>query len=507
MSQTETPEPRRTQVVVVGLGPVGAAAANLLGRAGIDVIVVERGFEPMDIPRAIHFDASIMRVFQAMGLADEVWQQCRRIDQMETYGAQGQLLASSTSGTGEEGWGAHYNFYQPTLEETLTAALEAYPHVRVLRGAEVTEVAQDDSLVTVRWRSRDGAGAAVADYLLAADGASSTIRKQLGIALDDLDFDEPWLVVDAMVADGHTLPEATSQMFCDPRRPHTLVPGPGAHRRWEFMLLEGEDPEEIAKPERVSELISAHVDPSLVEVIRASVYRFHALIAQRWQVGRIFLLGDAAHQTPPFLGQGMCHGIRDAVALTWRIRAVLDGASPRILDSYQQEREPQVRDIIGRAVLKGREICILDEEAARARDRAVIERSAWSTALDSTMVISVDHGIVHPSRPSGVRPMPQVLESGELLDDALPAGFVVVTPGVRPSGQVTCVWPEVSVGGVPAFAVASALLSSWLQEQGAQYAIVRPDRHAYAFAVDEEDLAHKLAHLNTTLRSEHAAVS
>jgi 3-(3-hydroxy-phenyl)propionate hydroxylase len=297
-------------------------------------------------------------------------------------------------------------------------------------------------------------------------------------------------------------------MFCDPTRPTTLVPGPGAHRRWEFMLLDGEDPERMTDPDVVSALIGSHVDPALVDVIRASVYRFHALIATEWQAGRVFLAGDAAHQTPPFLGQGMCHGIRDVRALAWRMKAVTDGGDPSLLDSYQEEREPQVRRIIQRAVQKGRDICILDPERARARDRAVAERSAWASSLDSTMVISVDQGLVHPSLKPGASPMPQVLDDGELLDDALPSDFAVVTvfdDDIREYSATS----EVASPCEPlrAFAVASAALESWLELHDARWAIVRPDRHPYAFASDEADLTAKASSLLDVLEPSRAVES
>lgn len=487
-----------TQVVIVGMGPVGATLANLLGKAGIEAIVVERGLEPVDTPRAIHFDASVMRIFQSIGIEKEMEAQCRLLERMETYGADGQLLGASTPGTGEDGWEAHYNFYQPRLEATLGKALSAYPSVSVLRGAEVTSVTQDDAGATVTWISEGETTSVRAEYVLAADGASSTVRKLLGLKLENIDFDEPWLVVDAMVEDGSGLSESASQMYCDPRRPHTLVPGPGAHHRWEFMLLEGEHPDEMTRPEKVAELISAHTDPALVDIIRASVYRFHALVGKDWGKGRVFLLGDAVHQTPPFLGQGMCHGIRDAAALAWRLRAIFEGASPQILESYQAEREPQVRFIIGLAVAKGREICILDPVAARERDQAALARSAWAGTLNSTLVLSVDAGIVHPTRSAGVRAVPQVLPDGQLLDDLLPADFLILSAAETPTAGAVC---EAELHGLRAFDVTSPSLQTWLSEHNAKYAIVRPDRHAYAFASDDADLATKVNDLRQILAS------
>ncbi|MFF1818193.1 bifunctional 3-(3-hydroxy-phenyl)propionate/3-hydroxycinnamic acid hydroxylase [Kribbella sp. NPDC058245] len=479
----DVPEPSY-DVVVVGYGPVGATAANLLGAAGLRTLVVDRATTIFDVPRAIHCDASILRIFQSIGLGDEIAAQCRVIDQMATYGAQGQLLSSSSSGSGADGWADHYSFYQPELEQTLRTGVERFANVEVLLGTAVTAVADG----VVHWESTVAQGNVRAAFVIGADGAASTVRKLAGITLEDLDFDEPWLVVDALLDGPHELPAATSQMFCDPRRPTTVVPGPGRHRRWEFMLLPGEDPAEIAGPDSIESLLSAFVDPSWVKLLRASVYRFHALVARQWRQGRVLLAGDAAHQTPPFLGQGMGHGIRDVQALAWRLQAILqDGADVSLLDSYQPEREPQVREVIGRAVTKGREICILDPDRAAARDQAVLERSAWGQSLDSTMTLAVTSGFIDPGRPAaGV--VPQPLVEGKRLDDLLPKGFSVITDD-----------PELAAEPLVTTMVSSSAVSSWLDAVGARAAVLRPDRHPYGFAASSAELAQLVNRLQSRL--------
>lgn len=485
-------------VVVVGCGPVGATAANLFGRAGLSVLVLERDLKPVDIPRAIHFDASVMRIFQAAGLAAGVATRCRVIDSLATYGADGQLLSVSSAGTGTDGWEAHYNFFQPELEETLRDALAKLPEVELRLGAEVREVDQEGKACTVRWHEHHTINdhQIRSRFVVATDGATSTIRRKIGIRLEDLDFDEPWLVVDALVEGNHSLPASTSQMFCNPRRPTTLVPGPGSHRRWEFMLLPGEEPQEMAEESNVRRLLQPYVSLGSTQVLRASIYRFHALIAETWRDGNVLLAGDAVHQTPPFLGQGMCHGIRDVQAIAWRLRVIKDGGSSSVLASYQSEREPQVREIIGQAVRKGREICLLDPALAAERDRAATGGSSrWSKALDSTLRLSVDHGLIHPDRSKGIGVIPQALDDGSMLDDQLPPGFVAVESALGDG-------PALTLGDAtrPLAAVASLrgqAARRWFA--GARWVVLRPDRHPYGFAEDADGLDQLVAHLGRDL--------
>ena len=292
----------------------------------------------------------------------------------------------------------------------------------------------------------NGAERVTARYVVACDGANSFVRKALGIPLDDMQFHEPWLVVDAEVDGPISFPDFAgvpagadlqhlSVMLCDPARPATLVPGRGNHRRWEFMLLPGEDDTAMMQEERVTALIAPYVKGAPHRIVRAATYRFHGLVAARWQHGRIFLAGDAAHQTPPFFGQGMCHGMRDVANLAWKFSAVLrGGAAPALLDTYQAEREPHVRAVISAAIAAGRYICERDPAAARKRDetlRAAMGKPAPASASD--LIPPIRAGIVDPdgeARPGTgarfIQPSVDVAGRRMLLDDATGGGFVLL---------------------------------------------------------------------------------
>lgn len=365
-------------VAVVGFGPVGATLANLLGRDGASVVVLEQATDVYQLPRAAHFDGEVMRIFQSVGLSDDILPSTATMPGMDFVAADGRLLLRFEAGDHRplDGWPRTFMFHQPDLERALWRGVERFGSVRVCLGTEVDAIAEDDDGVTVSGRDL-ASGATIevrARYLVGCDGARSTVRRHAGIALDDLRFDQPWLVLDTVLRDGAdpALPDRAIQ-YCDPARPATFVPSAGRHRRWEFMLLDGEDPAAIERPEAVAELLSPWVEVGRdVDVIRSAVYRFHALVADRWRAGRLLLAGDACHQMPPFLGQGMCSGIRDTANLAWKLGLVLDGITDDdVLDTYQPEREPHVRAIARLAVEVGGIISTTDPAVAAERDAAM----------------------------------------------------------------------------------------------------------------------------------------
>lgn len=368
-------------IAIIGYGPVGAVLANLLGRDGFRVVVFERDREIYRLPRAVHFDHEIMRIFQSLGLADDLVSDTAPLEGCDFWNADRKTLFGLGMGQGitHQGWRQDYMFHQPGLESVLRAAVAARAGVAVHLEHEVTGLREHDAdvEVDVHDRSRAAARTLRARYVVGCDGANSFVRKQMGLQLDDLEFDEPWLVVDAKIAKPRQelgLPGPAIQL-CDPARPTTFVPVAGPYIRWEFMLRPGETKEEMLRPEHVSELISKWTDPRDVEIIRTAVYDFHALLAATWNTRRVFLAGDSAHQMPPFLGQGMCSGIRDAANLAWKLGLVLrGGAGEAMLASYQSERAPHVRAIIDLAISMGRIICTQDPVAAAARDADLLSR-------------------------------------------------------------------------------------------------------------------------------------
>ncbi len=509
-------------VAIIGCGPVGALAANLLGKAGLKTLVVEREVNPFPLPRAVHLDHEMMRLFQSAGVIDRVRNDMRDTEGHLHIGADhGVIRYMGTVGkTRPFGWSNDYFFYQPELEDHLRDALANYPDVELRLGTEFKSLKQQDGTVTLSLSDQTGKSQVTARWVIACDGARSAVRKQLGVKLDDLQFDEPWLVVDAEVEGPVRFPELTgvpaeanlqqlSVMMCDPKRPATVVPGRGNHRRWELMLLPGEDDTEMMQPEKVAELIEPWLKGIPHKLVRASTYHFHGLVAEQWQVGNVFLAGDAAHQTPPFFGQGMCHGLRDVANLAWKLSLVATGTSTaQLLDSYQPERDPHVRAVISAAVEAGRYICILDEQQAAARDAEIREKtkrqSLPGTAAD--LIPAINCGIVATGTSGAgerfIQSSVNTASGPTLLDDCVGDGWRIFVADAGTAIATRLIVASKAPGLKCAVIDASALaddgkILAWLSERKVRSAIIRPD--FYVFGTAGEDAHHLLDTLTDKL--------
>lgn len=482
-------------VAIVGYGPAGAVAAALLGQAGFSVFVCDRLEGVYEIPRAIALDHEIMRVFQQLGVVDEVQRHCEPFTPSEFFGVDGQLIRRMTmvDPPYPQGYTPSMVFTQPAVERVLRERVTRLPNVTVRLGIECTALAQDAEGVTLTV----GGQAVRARWAIAADGGGSSVRDALGITLEDLDFDEPWLVVDVVVNDrGLSKLPGTSVQYCEPERPCTLVIGPGRHRRWEISLKPGEDPKEAATPERTWQLLSRWLTPEDGTLWRQSSYRFHALVAERWRAGRVFLAGDAAHMQPPFLGQGMCQGIRDVTNLSWKLGAVMGGqvcatAADRLLDSYGIERKAHVRELTTRIKAVGAVICERDVTQARQRDARLLAecQGVVRDAPRQDILPALTTGLIAATPGAGTLfPQPRLL-TGSLMDGRYGNGWRLVSDGALPADPL----PGLSWIDLGRDAEAEAVVATWMRKHGAHVAIVRPDNYTYGSAADTASLESLLA--------------
>jgi 3-(3-hydroxy-phenyl)propionate hydroxylase len=520
--------------LIVGFGPVGATMANLLARRGLRVGVVETEHALYDKPRALTFDHEAMRVFQACGLAERIAKFTAPHLGTHFLGIDGRVIKKFVPMPPPYplSWPPTSTFVQPEVEKVLREGAMASTAVDVMLGHCALGFTQDDRGValTVRDVAQGQERNLQARVLLGCDGANSFVRKQLGIALEDLGFDEWWMVVDVRIQRPVELP-STSIQYCWPSRPSTLVPGPGNLRRWEIKLLPGEKPEEFGRYESVVQQISRFVDPSCVEIWRSAVYRFHALLAKRWRHGRVLLLGDACHQTPPFLGQGMCAGIRDAANLAWKLVMVLqDGAPDALLDSYESERQPHVRTLVATAKEFGLIIGELDPAAARIRDetlRGQLERGEAET-IRQRFVPNLTTGIIDrdpEARGAGslfVQPKirrsaaADAQDSEVMLDDLLQPRFLIASATPEVQGWLTresrALWRRIGgeriVIGSPQqtrppdllgdddiqyLAETDSLFATWMRQLDGVVVVVRPDRYVFGVARDAAQLNRLIA--------------
>lgn len=473
-------------VLIVGLGPVGAALAGLLSDGGLTVVAVEKDLDVYPLPRAAHFDHEIMRIFQGLGVAGEVLRHARPAPGYEFRTADGRLLVSVRGRTrplAASGWASGYMFNQPGLEEALRAKLGRNPLVDVRLGERFEGLEQDADGVRARISGRSGARGIRARYLVGCDGARSPVRDAIGGSLASYDFDEPWLVIDAIVKPGGRVPDVNLQI-CDPARPTTCVlMGPGRHR-WEFMMLPGETAEAVLDDHFIQALLLPWDVGQSIGIDRKAVYRFHGLVAKDWRRGRVLLAGDSAHQMPPFAGQGMCSGLRDAANLAWKLKAVLkEGAGDGLLDTYQVEREPHVRAYIELAIAMGRVVCTLDPEIAAARDaRMLAALAAGTSPLPPTTPPPMADGVLARGTTAAGTLFPQpwagAAGEGQGLDDVLGAGAWLVVEDGAPVLPGDFPIRIVSLAD-PALAPFREALGGWLAERGVAAVLVRPDRQVF----------------------------
>lgn len=359
--------PARSDVVIVGAGPVGLMLANLLGAAGVETVLIERNDRLVGLPRAIAYDSETLRLFAQVGLYDAIADGLIQDPRVVYFNARGIKLMEMHPSRTIYGHSPLGTFYQPSLERVLFDGLARFPNVRVAFGHSVTGLTQDEGGVDLQVMP-GRTGTVRARFVVGCDGGNSTVRGAVGVKLAGATYTERWLVIDARIP-GHDVDNIT--FFCDPRRPTVRLPAAGARVRFEFMQLRGESPESLLRDDTVAGLLAPLVKFSEVEIERRVVYAFHARVAERWRSGGVLLAGDAAHLMPPFAGQGMNSGMKDAVNIAWKLAAVLDGAAdPTILDSYEAERAGSVRAAVTLSRRLGAIIMPTSRAVALARDAA-----------------------------------------------------------------------------------------------------------------------------------------
>ena len=438
-------------VIVVGAGPAGCTAALLLADSGIPVTLLERYRQPHPLPRAVHLDDEVARILDRIGVAEGFLARSRPGSGLRLLDSRHRVMAefSRDQQPSQHGFPQANMFHQPDLEELLLARVGRHPLISLQRGADVTGL--DGTLdaltadpVRVHARVAGQPQTFTGRVVLGCDGANSTIRQLAGITMEDLGFTERWLVVDIKAETGLDTWDGVEQI-CDPARAATFMQVTGDRFRWEFRLGDGEDEAGLIAPAALGALLrpwTGRGDLDGLQIIRSASYTFRARLASRFRAGRVFLLGDAAHLTPPFIGQGLAAGLRDADNLAWKLAHVLTGrAGPDLLASYETERRPHARALIKKAVRVGWAMTGGQDRAAAVRRialAAAVRSDRICQAMGSTATPRLAAGALQPSPrrflPSGI---PPALRAGR--PDPQPAGRPPAT--ARRSGW-TRSWPD-----------------------------------------------------------------
>lgn len=506
MSETQS-----FDVVVAGMGPVGKMIALMLARKGHTVLVADKKSSPYGLPRAVAHDAEIARILQSVDLHPDRMPDCvEPYDDMYIWvNAKDEILhLVDWTGIDPSGWNNVYFYNQPGLERHINDKMFEQKTLEAVRGAGVVVTGQDADGVDVDLVDVETGNVRSlrARYVLGADGANSETRRATNITWHDLGYFFDWLVVDVIPGEGSNVTHLAKQV-ADPARPTTVVPAGPGRRRWEFMLLEGENPDEFAAPENIWKLLeSFDLNPGNAEIERGVVYRFESGWAEGWRKNRVMLLGDAAHKMPPFAGQGLAAGFRDCINLAWKLDLVLTGkATDALLDTYSSERTPHVSDFINFSMELGKIICITDPAQAAERDAAMIAERESGREPEPPPAPRLGDGLFVGDAGGYLSWQGQISVDGgakSKFDDVFGAGALVLDSGALAADLSDAHIDELNALGVrvvtfgasenprvSSFVDADETYATWFSLVGAHAVLVRPDFYVYGAANSADEVA------------------
>ncbi|MCO8305045.1 bifunctional 3-(3-hydroxy-phenyl)propionate/3-hydroxycinnamic acid hydroxylase [Streptomyces sp. RKCA744] len=489
-------------VAVVGCGPVGLTLARLLAMKGLRVAAIDPNRLVCHHPRATHLDDEIMRLLQTLGAQDMERRFLRQtawtLHREDGHAFLQQMLPEEES---DQGWRTDYQFHQPDFESRLRGLLAADANVDLWFGWTVSAIEQADTAVrlTLLDRSTGAETTLTAGYAVGSDGANSFVRRTMNAEVEDLHGTQRSLIIDVHPFEHPAqLPTDSGFILCRGKRPVTYLPIFPPMLRFEFMLLDEDDAAELEQPRSVYELLARWLEPGSYRIMRTDTYEWHARLVHGWRSGRLLLAGDAAHQMPPMLGQGMCSGMRDAANLAWKLAAVVRGESPaELLDTYESERAPHVRPYI--------------EESARQSNLIEALGTGAVPEPNGTQTVERFRPLLGPglvAQPGGatgqLSPQPRGVD-GERLDDVSGYGFTVVGNRALTSAvseEARQMWHRLGVVVVPETGPA---VDRWLTAHAAAAAIIRPDRYAFALAADTAELEQATRNLARTVLTQEVS--
>lgn len=432
----------RWDVLVAGAGPVGLTLANLLGIHGVRTLVIERLGEPLVMPRAVGLDDECLRIWQSCGLVDAILPYVHQGDEGDTIftyrSARGRPLFRMRQHGRPYGYSRGLVFLQHKAEEVLSEGVRRFPHVEIRRGWTVGAVEATDGAARLSGRDADGAAwSESATFAVGCDGGRSTVRSALGIPMDGRTYPTPWLIVDVHSATAEREDRREGvEVWCDARRPTATMQLPRGFRRWEFLLRRGEDPRTFLDDARILGLMAAHKPVEDYRIVRKLTLAYSSRIARRYRSGPVFLAGDACHVTPPFAGQGLATGLRDAANLAWKLAFVVrHGLRADLLDTYEEERRPhQLRMLslarrMGIAMMPGSRLHEAVSHALFRLTESAGPLKRLSEIRGGHIAPVYRRGFLHPGGAAGTYLLQPRMPDGRLLDEHLGPGFAIVRVG------------------------------------------------------------------------------
>ena len=467
-------------VIIVGMGPTGLVLANLLGLAKLRVLILDRFLEPYDLPRAVHLDDEIMRIFQVIGVANEMERIFRPNLGMRFVDEKNNLLLDwpRPQEIGKNGWKPSYKFHQPDLEKILYSRLQKQRSVKIKKGYEVIEALSDTN--SVKLKALDIKTNKIfnieSDFVVGCDGARSFVRNHMGIELEDFGFVEDWLVVDVILKKERPDLGLFSIQFCGGDQPATYSPGTGRRLRWEFALKEGTCKEEALDPDYVWGLLGKWVNSDEADIERKAIYTFRSTLANDWVQERFILAGDSAHLTPPFMGQGMCIGLRDTSNLAWKLISIIKGHTTlSFLNSYQIERRPHAKEYILTAIKLGKMLGELRSEASRKKSEPIHMKSLAPKIGKAFKTEEADF-----ARNLSVQPR---LSNGRYIDEFVGYNFCLYID--EDLAKELCT----DSIDIPIFKSSDdSSIKEYLENQSTKAILVRPDKYVFGSANTIEEL-------------------
>ena len=458
-------------VVIVGLGPTGGTLANLLALNDQSVLILEREKSIYNLPRAVHFDDEVMRVFESIGISKSLSRNIIINKGTKFVNAHNEVVLDwpRPRSITDNGWYPSYRFHQPNLERLLQKRLNDFKKVSIRRNTQVVKIINSDNHVeiTIEDKETNKISSIKSSYVVGCDGAGSITREEMGYKLENLGFTQKWAVVDLILKkDKKELADRTIQ-YANSERPATYCRNVGKRRRWEFAILDHENETEILSDKYIWNFLKPWLLPHEAELERKTIYTFQSAIAKRWRTGRVFIVGDAAHLMPPFMGQGMCSGIRDASNLAWKINLCLkNNHNERLLDTYQSERFSNVEEYIQTTMRMGEFV----NDIGASKITSNIAKGPDGTMSMKSIQPQLGSGLGESSDKNRGKVFPQlVMKNGNRLDLSFTGLPVLLLAedlkDINVTSKIKCFY-ESQIPG----------LAEVLRNYKAKAVIVRPDR-------------------------------